>query len=40
MGQKEKLHASILLHKPRPRKELLEYQMKQLIYTLEREGLI
>lgn len=35
-----KEHASILLHKPHPRKELLEYQMKQLIYTLEQEGLI
>ena len=30
----------ILLHKPHPRKELLEYQIKQLISTLEQEGLI
>ena len=33
-------HASILLHKPHPRKTLLEYQVKQLIETLEQEGLI
>ena len=32
--------ASILLHKPHPRKELLEYQIKQLIEVLEQEGLI
>ena len=32
--------APILLHKPHPRKELLEYQIKQLIETLEQEGLI
>ena len=30
----------ILLHKPDPRKELLEYQIKQLIEQLEQEGLI
>ncbi len=30
----------ILLHKPHPRKELLEYQIKQLIEILEEEGLI
>lgn len=30
----------ILLHKPHPRKELLEYQVKQLIEQLEQEGLI
>lgn len=30
----------ILLHKPHPRKELLEYQIKQLIEQLEQEGLI
>ncbi len=30
----------IMLHKPHPRKELLEYQMKQLIQQLESEGLI
>ena len=33
-------HAPILLHKPHPRKELLEYQFKQLIETLVQEGLI
>ena len=34
-------HATkILLHKPHPRKELLEYQIKQLIEQLEQEGLI
>ncbi len=30
----------ILLHRPHPRKELLEYQMKLLIQQLESEGLI
>ena len=30
----------ILLHKPHPRKELLAYQIKQLIEILEQEGLI
>ena len=30
----------ILLHKPHPRKELLEYQIRQLIELLEQEGLI
>lgn len=33
-------YAPILLHKPHPRKELLEYQVKQLIEVLEKEGLI
>lgn len=33
-------NSKILLHKPHPRKELLEYQMKQLIQQLESEGLI
>ena len=32
--------AKILLHKPHPRKELLEYQVKQLIEQLEQEGLL
>ena len=32
--------SKILLHKPHPRKELLEYQVKQLIEKLEQEGLI
>lgn len=31
---------SILLHRPHPRKELQLYQLKKLIATLEREGLI
>ena len=30
----------IILHKPHPRKELLEYQIKQIKEVLEREGLI
>lgn len=30
----------IILHKPHPRKELLEYQVKQLIEQLEQEDLI
>lgn len=33
-------HAPILLHKPHPRKELLAYQIKQLLEVLEKEGLI
>ena len=33
-------HGMILLHKPHPRKELLEYQVKQLREKLEQEGLI
>lgn len=33
-------HPPILLHKPHPRKELLAYQVKQLVGTLEQEGLI
>ena len=33
-------HAPILLHKPHPRKELLEYQVKQLIEILVQDGLI
>ena len=32
--------APILLHKPHPRKELLEYQVKQLLEVLEQEGLL
>ena len=30
----------IILHKPHPRKELLSYQIKQVIDTLTQEGLI
>ena len=33
-------HPAILLHKPHPRKELLSYQIRQLIDILEQEGLI
>ena len=33
-------HPPILLHKPHPRKELLAYQIKQLIEMLEQEGLL
>ena len=33
-------NATILLPKPHPRKELLEYQVKQLLDTLEQEGLV
>ncbi len=33
-------YAPILLHKPHPRKELMDYQIKQLIEALEQEGLI
>lgn len=33
-------HAPILLHKPHPRKELLAYQVKQLLEVLEQEGLV
>lgn len=33
-------HPPILLHKPHLRKELLAYQVKQLVSTLEQEGLI
>ena len=32
--------APILLHKPHPRKELLAYQVKQLLEKLEQEGLL
>lgn len=33
-------HAPILLHKPHPRKELLAYQVRQLVEILEQEELI
>ena len=36
----EEHQSKILLHKPHPRKELLEYQIKQLREHLEQEGLI
>lgn len=31
---------AIILHKPHPRKELPEYQIKQILDILEREGLL
>ena len=33
-------NVKILLHKPHPRKELLEYQVRQLKEQLEQEGLL
>lgn len=33
-------HPPIQMHKPHPRKELLSYQIKQLIEILEQEGLL
>jgi len=33
-------YASIVMHKPHPRKELLHYQVKQIVELLEQEGLI
>ncbi len=36
----EQYNTKILLHKPHPRKGLLEYQIKQLIENLEEEGLL
>lgn len=33
-------YAPVMLHKPHPRKELLSYQVKQLVNILEQEGLI
>ena len=33
-------HPPIMMHKPHRRKELLEYQIKQLLETLEQEGLL
>jgi len=33
-------HPSIFMHKPHPRKELLAYQVKQLVQILEQEGLL
>ena len=32
--------SKIILHKPHPRKELLEYQVKQLVEQLKQEGLL
>jgi hypothetical protein len=36
----DKYRLKIWMHKPHPRKELLEYQVRQLIELLEQEGLI
>ncbi len=36
----EKDDIFIIMHKPHPRKELLEYQIKQIISVLSEEGLI
>ena len=33
-------HPPIIMHKPHPRIELIEYQVKQLIDSLEQEGLM
>ena len=40
MFTSDEYQTKILLHTPHPRKELLEYQVKQLIEQLEQEGLI
>ena len=40
MFTSEEHHSKIMLHKPHPRKELLEYQVKQLIEQLKQEGLL
>ena len=40
MFTSDQYRTKILLHKPHPRKELLEYQIKQLIEQLEQEGLL
>ena len=32
--------SKVILHKPHPRKELLEYQVKQLLEQLKEEGVI
>ena len=32
--------SKIILHKPHPRKELLEYQVRQLVEQLKQEGLL
>ena len=40
MFTSDKYSSKILLHKPHPRKELLQYQIRQLLEQLEQEGLI
>lgn len=40
MFTSDEYKTKLLLHKPHPRKELLEYQVKQLIEQLKQEGLL
>ena len=40
MFTSDEYKTKILLHKPHPRKELLEYQVRQLIEQLKQEGLL
>ena len=40
MFSSDEHNSKILLHKPHQRKELLDYQVKQIIEQLEQEGLI
>ena len=40
MFSSDEYETKILLHKPHPRKELLDYQIKQLIEQLEQEKLL
>lgn len=40
MFTSDEYQSKILLHKPHPRKELLDYQVKQLIEQLEQEDLL
>lgn len=40
MFSSDEYKTKILLHKPHPRKELLEYQVKQLVEQLKQEGLL
>ena len=40
MFTSDKYQSKILLHRPHSRKELLDYQVKQLVEMLEQEGLL
>jgi hypothetical protein len=40
MFESDEHKSKIILHKPHPRKELLSYQIKQLIEHLKQEGLL
>ena len=40
MFESDEHKSKIILHKPHPRKELLSYQIKQLIEYLKQEGLL